>query len=391
MAFLNRVRLPIQLHSAQFPSERKTFRKANGETKVFSAVVRKTYELETDYMPEAWHQRLQIALSHDTVNLEGEKYVGGISQDGDYQIEWIEGVLHYPAAKANSKVQVTPFDATNSNCQTCEEASQLSLQDDVITGLYGANLQESGDYTLDVSENDTICCYPAVFSLTSYNSDYLASCSIDPATGLLSMELKDDLVSASGIVLATYRVTCPNGGYDEADVTGTIDGSIEGCLAPSDVEFSNITTTTATASWTETEPGSDYYWELYEGSVPAGSPVQTGSVSDDHIDLTGLTPGMTYAFQVRTVCYGSNSNFIGNHFETVEPETSCGSYQINNSGTGDPGFKVVGYVNCAGGTATAFVFNQSSAIVCALENSPGDPVSLTSTDPNISITYLGPC
>jgi hypothetical protein len=392
MAFVNRVRLPIQLHSPQFPEERKIFRKANGQAITLSVVVRKTYELETDYMPETWHQRLKIALAHDVITIEGEKYLGDISQDSDYAIDWPEGVLHYPAAKANVKVQATPFDATNSNCQTCEQVSQLSLENDEATGIYGA-LQEDHDYTVDTADNDSICCAPAVFSIVSYNSDYLDSCTIDPDTGIVSMHTGIGLTSVNGILLATYRVTCPDGSYDEANITADIEGSIEGCLAPSLLNANGATPTTGEFSWTEAVPGSTYYWELYEGSGPIGSPVQSGTVTDDELTVEGLTPDTLYYFQIRTVCSESeSSNFISGPFDTppAEGSESCGQYEICYARPFFSGFITLPYIDCDGDPQDAIVPNNTCRIICALQNSPGDPVSIAGGS-FVTTTYLGLC
>lgn len=390
LAFSNRVRLPLQLHSPQFPEERTVFRKANGQAKVLSVVIRKVYELETDYMPELWHRRLKIALAHDNITLEGEKYLGGISQDGDYNIDWPEGVLHYPTAKGGVKVQATPFDATNANCQTCEQAAQLDLEDDEATGIYGA-LQEDTDYSVHAADNDQICCYPAVFSLVSYNSTYLTSCTIDPNTGIISLHTGTGLTSVNGIVIATYRVTCPDGSYDEAEVTADIEGSTEGCLAPSLLNANGDSTTTGHFSWTESVPGSTYYWEIYEGTGPIGSPVQFGNVTDDELDVGGLEPDTDYYFQIRTVCGENSSNFISGLFSTMPgDEAGCGQYQICYARPFFSGFGNYPYIDCNGEEQVAIVPNNTCRIICAAQNSPGDPVMITGGF-FVTITYLGLC
>src|SRR5688572_11990655 len=115
MAFKNRVRLPIKLHKPQFPEETEEYRKANGVTVVLSVVIRKVYEGQTDSLPEKLHERLKIALRHDSVIIEGDKYVGAITQEGSYDIEWID-FLSKPIAQAKFKANVTPFNASNSNC-----------------------------------------------------------------------------------------------------------------------------------------------------------------------------------------------------------------------------------------------------------------------------------
>jgi hypothetical protein len=391
MAFSNRIRLPIQLHSAQFPEERQVFRKANGQSKTLSVVIRKTYELETDYMPEKWHQRLKIALSHDNITLEGEHYIGGISQDGDYNIDWVDTPLHYPTAKGGTKVQVTPFDATNSNCQSCEAMSQLSLVDDEATGLYGSALEEDTDYTVPAPENDSICCYPAIFSITSYNSDYLTSCTIDPDTGIISIHTGTSLVAVNGLKIATYRVTCPDGSYDEADVYADINGTVEGCLAPTGLSVIATGPSDLLATWTETIPGSTYYWEVYAGSMPVGSPIQTGSVTDDEVTVTGLNPDTEYYFQVQTTCEETSSNFIGQAVITSESSSSCGRYTIEYNNPSLVGATLINYTDCDGNEDSILVSNHTFRFLCVLQNSPGDPVNLTTTNPFVTITYSEEC
>lgn len=391
MAFNNRIRLPMQLHSAQFPEERNVFRKANGVTKTLSVIIRKQYDLETDFLPEHWHQRLKIALAHDVISWEGERYLGEISQDGDYTIEWPEGVLHYPTAKAVSKVQVTPFNATNSNCMTCEEASQLNLVDDEASGggIYGT-LAEDTDYEVDTAANDVICCYPAVFSLVSFNSDYLTSASIDPATGLFSFHTGTGLTDVNGLLIATYRVTCPNGGYDEAGIYADIDGSVDGCLAPTNLAIGATSQTSMEFTWTQPFVGADYYLEIYEGTAPVGSPVQTGNVSiTDNITINDLEPGTEYYFQIRTECETVNSNFVGIAGETPSTVVSCGEYEVINNSVNDTGFRTVDYLDCNGDTQHQVVFYQSRVFLCFLEDSPGTP-SAVNPGPMI-VNYIAPC
>lgn len=77
MAFRNRFRLPLELRSPQFIDDQEKFIKANGEIVTLSAIVRKQYDVRTDYMPEKWHERLKIALAHDSVNIEDTRYFGG--------------------------------------------------------------------------------------------------------------------------------------------------------------------------------------------------------------------------------------------------------------------------------------------------------------------------
>lgn len=383
----------MQLHSAQFPESRQIFRKANGQTKTMSVVIRKTYELEVDYIPENWHQRLKIALGHDIIRIEGERYLGDISQEGDYSIEWPEGVLHYPTAKAGVKVQVTPFDATNANCQTCEQISQLDLENDEATGIYGEALQEDEDYTVDIAGNDNICCYPAVFSLVSFNSDYLTSASIDPETGEFTFHVGTGLNSANGLVIATYRVTCPDGSYDEANVLADIEGSTSECLAPTGVAVEVVSTNSLGFVWTAPDgPPDSYDWELYLGSLPVGTPVATGNETLTQTDaITGLDSDTEYYFQVRSVCAENYSNWVGTTGTTTEFSDDCGQYNINYSSISGPSFVNISYTDCDGVVQNISVLRNTDRLVCALQTAAGLPVNLSSSNPDVTINYLTLC
>lgn len=390
MAFKNRIRLPFKLTRPQFPEERVNFRKANGETKTLSVVVRKEYEGETDYLPENWHEKLKIALAHDEITIEGDRYIGDISQTGEYNIEWID-FLDYPTAKGKFKAEVTPFNESNSNCMTCEEATQLDLTDDTITDLYGEPLQEGETYEWNVAENDSICCYPATFSVVWFNTDYLTDYSINES-GVVSITLGTDLVSANGLKIATYRVTCPNGNYDEADIFADIEGSIEGCLAPTLVGAVHEEPTSIEFIWSEPFEDATYYYEIYEGNLPVGSPVQTGLLDiETSVTISGLTPSTEYYFRIRTVCYGSESNYISVVSSTTQESGTCGEYSVAvDDGTGDPSnFYTCTYVNCSGESQNQIIFNGSSVIICALQEEPGNPVSIACL--YATIIYNGLC
>lgn len=389
MAFKNRIRLPLKITRAQFPEERQSFRKANGQVKTLSVVVRKTYEGETDYLPEKWHERLKIALAHDTVLIEGEKYAGEIAQEGEYNIEWPD-FMDYPTAKADFTVQVTPFNGTNANCQTCAEAVQLSLEDDTFPDP----LEEGETYDINLSSNDSICCYPATFSLQGYNSDFLSDASINPTTGILTVSLNTQLISANELLIATYRVTCPNGGYDEAKVFANIVGSEIGCLAPTSLGSYSPTTSSISFSWVApvSIPANGYAWDIRKVSAP-GVVVQSGNTASTSIIVSGLDANTAYTFNVWSICGEDNiSNTIFINASTIPNTASCGNYQVfYDNGTGNVGDSTnISYINCVGDKQSVVIFNMSSVIICARQTSEGNPQSIIVPIGSI-INYLGLC
>lgn len=113
--FYNIICLPVRLHKAQFPQADKIYQKLNGERKVLFSKIDKEYELETDYMPIDWHEKMIVALSHDHVKVNSNT----LTKTSDYQIDYENeeitntGVL---LVKGNCKVS-TNLTLHNSNCK----------------------------------------------------------------------------------------------------------------------------------------------------------------------------------------------------------------------------------------------------------------------------------
>lgn len=392
MSFRNRVRLAIKINRPQFLDEKEAYRLADGTIKTSSVIVRKVFEGTTDWFPEPWHERLKIAFAHDTVVIEGEKYMGEISQTGSYDITWQE-FGDYPTAPAKFKAEVTPYAATNSNCMTCDEATQLQLVDDFITPA----VNQGTTKVVDVIANDNICCYPVVFTITYFNTDYVVSAIID-SLGIVTMVMKTPLLTANNAKLVTYRATCASGGYDEADVRANITGTIVGCLAPLNLAVINITTDGALITWDAPSPapGLGYFYSVFNASIP-GPAIQTGAVGGSPLLLSGLPINSDIQFFIGSDCGGTGtSNEVEIDFHTsIAESASCGRYQClfvdpvqPSSATGQ-----LRYMDCFHSIVAVNVTNGHAVFVCALETSPGNPVSITilSAAGTNFINYVGPC
>jgi hypothetical protein len=393
MPFRNRARLPFFVTRPQFPEERNVFRLANGQTKVQSVIIRKVFDGETDWLPAELHERLKIALAHDNVTIEGYRYLTGVGvvAEADYNIEWPTNMLDFPLAKAAFKVEVTPYDVTNDNCQTCEEATQLALEDDTITGPYDS-IAEGSTTEYNVFANDSICCKPITADITEINSLFVDSASIDAASGIVEIVLHATTPSGTNVNLLTYRVTCPNGSYDEADVYANVSGSEETCLAPSSLDAGPVSSTSAAPNWYDLPSPlpESYNYNLYLSSDLL-TPIDSGNTNQVVVVYNDLEPGTCYTFFVQSVCEGGGlSDFISVEFCTAEAETSCGRYEIcYDDGSGERGgFTTVTYMNCAGNEVDVVVFNMSCRIICMLESSASEPYSIVGAT---TITYIEPC
>lgn len=382
----NRIRLPLYIKQPQFPTEANRFRLADGSTKTLSVVVRKTYELETDYLPEKMHQRLVIALNHDTVSIEGTRYVGGVAVDGDYNIEYPD-FLDYPLGKASARLQVTPFDVTNDNCQTCEEAGQLDLSDDTFEDP----LSEGSSNDTDVFTNDAICCSPITAAIVSFNTNYVASASIDESTGVATVVIKDPSPSGTNVRLATYRVTCPDGSYDEANIYGTVEGSEPSCEPVSDVEASDIGIDTATVGWTASPSAPDEYgWQLFQCD-DLGTIVQQGTSASNSVDLTGLTPNTCYRMVVWAICGEDNtSDTAYGEFTTDVDLPGCGRFLLTNNLYPDEPTGIASYMDCGGSIRNIVV--KTTRIVCMMMDINLNPTYFVSeSGSDILYEYQEPC
>lgn len=387
MAFKNRIRLPFYLSKPQFPMERSVFRKADGTSKTLSVVVRNTVQGLTDYLPEDWHRKLAIALAHDNVDIEGDRYNTGVVLNGDYQIDWQE-FLNYPVAQSGFELEITPFNATNSNCMTCSAATQLNLQDDTFPGVYGDG--EAG--SANVFENDEICCYPPLAEIVYINNTFLASASIGDE-GSFEFESNPVVSTQSNVKIATYRVTCEDGSFDEADIYASFNGSGgESCCQPYGISFDNVINV---IYWqADCNPDNGFVWDFRTAANP-GVVISSGSSlpAQRNINLPGpvaANPG-DYIFTIYSDCGGSQSTTTIFNFNIPAPASECYGFDANYSAVSGPASATFSYMNCAGDIVNVVVGRFSVVRVCAAVSTGITPVYWTSNQPDSYFTPMAPC
>jgi hypothetical protein len=99
---LNRVRLPLYLKEPQFPQKDEIYNMWSGRKVTIWASIEREWELETDYLPASLHEKLVVALSHDSVWIDGVL----LTKTGDYKIDWKDTLElgGLPCAKASCKM-----------------------------------------------------------------------------------------------------------------------------------------------------------------------------------------------------------------------------------------------------------------------------------------------
>ncbi len=106
---------------------------------------------------------------------------------------------------------------------------------------------------------------------------------------------------------------------DDAALIGIQPGTLSACNAPAGLGSSAITTTTATVSWGAVTGATSYNLQY---KATSASTWTTVSVAGTSSNLTGLTAGTSYQFQVQTVCSGGSSSYsTASTFTTL---TACG-------------------------------------------------------------------
>ena len=119
-AFYNKARMRLYLQNPQPVVDENVFRLSNGTRKTLSAVHSLAREGVVDYMGEAGHVALSIALKHDDLYLKDypatafTKFVS----EGQYEINWQNRPgLNIDSAPGKFKVLETPYYEENVNCE----------------------------------------------------------------------------------------------------------------------------------------------------------------------------------------------------------------------------------------------------------------------------------
>lgn len=388
MAFVNRIRLPFYLTQPTFPLQQEVFRLANGTLKNQYSIVRKVWKAKTDYMPKLWHESLRVALAHDHITIESREFNGGVALEGAaYDIDWND-YMDYPVAPATFQVQVDGLDLSNSNCMTCEQAGQLDLTDDNL-----GEIVEGGAGAGNVFSNDSIFCDPVTAAIVTYDTIYLSAAPTISDAGAVAFILNSPLPNVTSAKIFTYRVTCPDGSYDDADVYINIDGSLEGCSMPDNVRGDGDPAYNAhSVIWDGNgSPDDGYYWELFRRDN-LGATVATGTTASTGVDLTELESCTEYVIFVRAVCETGvvESQYNQYLFDTECQEASCGRYEVGyDNGSPERTQGTITYLDCASQYRTRNITNTQVVLICMLQTEPGSPSDAYGS--YTSINYQGEC
>ena len=213
----NRIRLPLYLSQPQLSDTENVYLRSDGSRKLLSSVTSKSYQGRVDFIPFNVHEKIKIALSHDTVEIFSDEYSGDVVKDGSYDIGWTD-IDDLNVAPASFKVFATPFDARNDNCAVCEPYNDCGEIDSLV---------------VDVSMMPVVCATIDSLNVLVKDEDLVAPLSV--ILSIVSGELRADILGGVPPYVVTFYCI-PSGTCDSY----TID-------APSQNVMVNVATSAFTA------------------------------------------------------------------------------------------------------------------------------------------------
>jgi hypothetical protein len=172
----------------------------------------------------------------------------------------------------------------------------------------------------NITPSSATLSWTAVTGATSYNIHYRVSGSATWTNTTSSTSS----VSISGLTASTayeFQVqTVCSGGTSAYSSSATFTTIAPSCSVPAGLSSGNITTSSATLSWTAVSGATSYNIHY---RVSGSTTWTTTTSSTSSVSISGLTASTAYEFQVQTVCSGGTSAYSSSAtFTTTAPPCS---------------------------------------------------------------------
>lgn len=222
----NRARLPLYLTRPTYPDEEEEYRLSNNRYKKRKVDVKESYEVVTDNLPVWVIRCFRAVFLHDYIFIEDEPtmpqpmlYKGEIAKDGAFEPQYVT-YKNYPLANVKVKVLAVDFVLQKNNCGECADYSDLVTTSDLdINPLLSSHTYHVDLFALTSAE----CCDPVTYSITSYNTAYLASAPVINVTPGISADLVFTTKPSftAGHVASLVLVSASCGGAHPINISGT--------------------------------------------------------------------------------------------------------------------------------------------------------------------------
>lgn len=186
---------------------------------------------------------------------------------------------------------------------------------------------------------------------------------------------------------ARMQALFANGGFRASllNSLGCVPPNTSVCNSPSSVSASNVTTSSATLSWTAVSGASSYNLQYKTSAASSYTTVNTTSTS---YTLSGLAEGTTYNYQVQTVCASGSSSYTSTgSFTTGTTTATCGTVSSLSSSNITTNSASVSWAAVSGATSYNFDYKLATASTYTTANVTSTGVSFTNLTPNTTYNY----
>ena len=182
----------------------------------------------------------------------------------------------------------------------------------------------SGLNMINITTSSSTATWNPVNGAVSYDVDYKASSSgmwINIASGIISTSWGLAAMSPSTSYDWRVRANCASGssGYTQAQFTTQ---TIASCAAPSGLNTLNITTSSATASWSSVAGANSYDVDYKLSSSGTWINIAAGTSSTTW-GLLGMSASTSFDWRVKANCSSGSSGYTQTTFSTLSQLASC--------------------------------------------------------------------
>jgi hypothetical protein len=368
-----------------------------------SAATGYTYQVQTvcsNTLSSSWSSAAAFAtLAASTCAIPSGISVSGITASAA-TISWtaVTGALSYKLQYKSSAAATFTAVTSNTNSisltgltastvytyqvQTvCSGAlsSALSAASTFATSAAASCATPSGISISGISASAATVKWTAVSGAASYKVQYKTSAA--PAfTTITSTSASANITGLAASTAYTYQVqtVCSNGLSSALTTASTFTTSAAtSCASPTGASVSSVTANSASITWTSVS-GAQSYKLQYKATTANAFTVVT-SATNTYL-LNGLTPGVTYSYQIQTVCSSSLLSPVTTaaNFTTLSSSACTDNYEANETRTTAKAIPAGVSITAKIGTSTDidwFSINNTSAaknIQVVLNNLPAD-------------------
>lgn len=168
--------------------------------------------------------------------------------------------------------------------------------------------------------------------------------------------IKGDFNVPANTISGTYTVTVTNPDGQTSATTFNLNCAPVACGDPSGLGSSAITNTSATVNWSAVTNALSYDVDYKKTSDPSWTNVATATTLTS-VNISGLTPGITYDWRVKANCSGGSGNYVASQFTTSAPcnqPTNLSSSSITSNSA------KVQWSSISGGTSYDVYYKKTS-------------------------------